>query len=124
MEAGDAGRAGCVVTDAGSGGSAETDVVDAAERADAVMRIRMAVAPLAPGDRPAIDGYTLLGRIGEGGQGRVYLATAPHGSGRPHKALVAIKALHAELLSDPQSRERLGAEVAAARRVPAFCTAR
>jgi hypothetical protein len=105
-------------------GAAAADATGAAQRSIAVDGVRIQVAPLAADDRPTIDAYTLIGRIGEGGQGRVYLASAPAGPGRPANALVAVKALHAELLSDPVSRERLGSEVAAARRVPAFCTAR
>jgi serine/threonine protein kinase len=109
------------VTGTGSNGTAAAD--EAAHRR-IVDGVRIDVQPLGAGDRPTIDAYTLLGRIGEGGQGRVYLATAPAEPGRPNNPLVAVKALHPQLLTDPQSRERLGAEVAAARRVPAFCTAR
>jgi serine/threonine protein kinase len=109
------------VTVTGSNGAAAADV---AARRVVIDGVRIGVQPLEADDRPTIDGYTLLGRIGEGGQGRVYLATAPAEPGRPRMALVAVKALHPRLLTDPQSRERLGAEVGAARRVPAFCTAR
>jgi serine/threonine protein kinase len=80
--------------------------------------VRLDVRPLLPEDPGNLDGYHLLGRIGEGGQGRVYLGTGAGGT------RVAIKVLRADWLADPQARERLAGEVAAARRVPSFCTAR
>src|SRR5690349_3345802 len=73
---------------------------------------------LVPGDPTEIDGYRVEGRLGEGGQGVVYLAGAPDGT------KVAIKRLRAGLVDDATARQRLAKEVAAARQVAPFCTAR
>ncbi|WP_329427157.1 protein kinase [Streptosporangium sp. NBC_01495] len=63
---------------------------------------------------PAVVGpYRLSGRLGEGGQGLVYLGQAPDGR------LVAIKVLRDGLAGD----DRFAKEVAAARRVEPFCIA-
>ena len=73
---------------------------------------------LVPGDPTEIDGYRVDGRLGEGGQGVVFLATAPGGD------RVAIKRLRPGLVDDGSARQRLAKEVAAARQVAPFCTAR
>ena len=77
-----------------------------------------ATSPLVPGDPSEVDGYRVVGRLGEGGQGVVFLATSPDGE---H---VAIKQLRAGLVNDGTARSRLAKEVAAARQVAPFCTAR
>jgi len=59
--------------------------------------------------------YRLLGRLGEGGQGVVFLAVGPTGS------QAAVKLLPPT--TDPQVRSRFLKEVAAAQRVARFCTA-
>ena len=74
------------------------------------------VRPLQPGDPPQVGDHRLIGRLGEGGQGTVYLAES--GSGR-----VAIKILHDRHATDARARERLLREVEVARTVPPFCTA-
>jgi hypothetical protein len=71
---------------------------------------------LHPGDPDQIDEYRVLSRLGSGGQGVVYLATAPSGE------RVAIKRLHSAF-GDEKSRLQFAKEVAAARRVAPFCTA-
>jgi hypothetical protein len=71
--------------------------------------------PLRDMDPREIGGYRLLGRLGEGGQGVVFLAEGPDGS------LVAVKLLSPT--TDPQVRGRFLREVAAAQRVSRFCTA-
>jgi serine/threonine protein kinase len=49
------------------------------------------VTELQPGDPRAIGPYRLVGRLGQGGMGQVYLGVSP--GGRP----VAVKAIRAEL---------------------------
>ena len=78
-----------------------------------------AVTPLEPGDPRTIGRYGLTGRLGTGGMGTVFLGRALAG-GPP----VAVKVVHAELAADPEFRARFADEVAAARRVAPFCTAR
>ncbi len=77
----------------------------------------MSRGPLLPGDPDRIAGYVLSARLGEGGQGAVFLGRDP--AGRP----VAVKLLHATLLSDAAARERFVRELLAVRRVARFCTA-
>lgn len=77
-----------------------------------------APAPLWPGDPHAVAGYTVAGRLGEGGQGTVFLAYDAGGE------RVALKMLHARFGGDPKARARFVREVEAARRVGGFCTAR
>ncbi|TYB61070.1 protein kinase [Nonomuraea sp. PA05] len=75
------------------------------------------LAALRPGDPATVGEYSLAGRLGEGGQGIVYLATGPGGT----KA--ALKLLRADLAGDAEASERFVREVAMARRVAPFCTA-
>ncbi|WP_232234696.1 serine/threonine-protein kinase [Actinoplanes sp. N902-109] len=62
--------------------------------------------------------YRLERVLGAGGMGVVHLARGPDGTP------VAIKLINEELREDPAFRRRFAREVAAARRVAAFCTAR
>jgi predicted Ser/Thr protein kinase len=75
-------------------------------------------SPLQPGDPETLGRYRVVSRLGSGGMGTVYLASAPDG------LRVAIKVIRPELARDPAFRARFGAEVDAARRVTASCTAR
>ncbi|WP_030166840.1 serine/threonine protein kinase [Spirillospora albida] len=75
-------------------------------------------APLEPGDPRALGQYEVVGRLGAGGQGAVYLGKAPNGE------YVAVKLLHAQMANDPAARARFTREVAAAQKVEPFCTAR
>ncbi|MEU4545201.1 protein kinase domain-containing protein [Nonomuraea dietziae] len=76
------------------------------------------VQPLLAHDAARMGDYELLGRLGEGGQGVVYLGRSASGE------LVAVKMLHARFSGDPAARDRFLKEVAAARRVAEFSTAR
>ncbi|MFC4534204.1 protein kinase domain-containing protein [Sphaerisporangium dianthi] len=78
---------------------------------------RTGADPLLPADPPAIGPYRLLGRLGQGGMGTVYLAEAPTGR------LVAVKVVKAEFTIDEGFAVRFHAEVTNARRVASFCTA-
>ncbi|MFV2198527.1 serine/threonine-protein kinase [Nocardiopsis sp. LOL_012] len=73
--------------------------------------------PLQAGDPRELGGYRVLGRLGQGGMGVVYLAEDP--SGRP----VAVKLIHPGLSDDEDFRRRFAREVDAARRVARFSTA-
>jgi hypothetical protein len=75
------------------------------------------VEDLQPGDPPKIGPYRLVGRLGQGGMGQVFLGVSP--GGRP----VAVKAIRPDLAADPRFRARFGREVAAARRVSGMFTA-
>ena len=66
---------------------------------------------LQAGDPPQIGPYLLLGRLGAGGMGQVFLGRSPGGR------LVAVKVIRAELAGDPGFRARFAREVAAARKV-------
>jgi eukaryotic-like serine/threonine-protein kinase len=75
------------------------------------------VRPLQPGDPVRMGEYRIVGRLGEGGMGSVFLAqTADEHS-------VALKVIRAELADNPDFRRRFRDEVARARQVPPFCTA-
>jgi serine/threonine protein kinase len=71
--------------------------------------------PLRDTDPREVGDYRLLGRLGEGGQGVVFLAVGPD------ERQAAVKLLPPS--TDPQVRSRFLKEVAAALRVGRFCTA-
>jgi hypothetical protein len=77
----------------------------------------MEVGALRSGDPDRLGSYALTGRVGEGGQGTVFLGEDDEGR------QVAIKLLHAELTSDDKARARFLRELEVAKRVAPFCTA-
>ena len=72
---------------------------------------------LQPGDPPSVGGYQLLGRLGAGGMGQVFLGVSPGGR------KVAVKLIHSVHARDAQFRERFAREIEAAQRVGGFHTA-
>jgi Protein kinase domain len=72
---------------------------------------------LQPDDPVNVGAYQLVGRIGAGGMGRVYLGVSPGGR------KVAVKLIHPDHASAPEYRDRFAREVEAARRVGGFHTA-
>jgi serine/threonine protein kinase len=75
------------------------------------------VDSLRVGDPGQIGSFRLLGRLGEGGMGRVFLGSSPGGR------KVAIKVVHPHYAGDPEFRRRFAREVDAARQVGGFHTA-
>src|SRR3984893_10110994 len=69
------------------------------------------LAALQAGDPQRVGPYVLLGRLGSGGMGRVYLARSPGGR------LVAVKVIRAQLAEDAGFRARFAREVSAASKV-------
>ena len=70
-----------------------------------------------PRDPAIIGPYRLVGRLGEGGMGTVYLAVDPRGR------RVAVKVVRTHLAADPEFARRFRHEIDGARQVPPFCTA-
>jgi hypothetical protein len=79
--------------------------------------VEFVVEQLQAGDPLQVGGYRLLGRLGDGGMGRVFLGRSPGGR------LVAVKVIRPELAGSPDFRSRFAREVAAARRVSGIFTA-
>ncbi|MFG2290471.1 serine/threonine-protein kinase [Streptomyces sp. NPDC048595] len=73
--------------------------------------------PLAGNDPRVLGGYRLLGRLGAGGMGRVYLGRSAGGR------TVAVKAVHAHYAVDDEFRARFRREIESARRVGGAWTA-
>ncbi|MEU1126316.1 protein kinase [Streptomyces sp. NPDC005899] len=73
--------------------------------------------PLEAGEPRTIGAYRLLGRLGAGGMGRVYLGRSTGGR------TVAVKVVHPHFALDEQFRARFRREVDAARRLGAQWTA-
>ncbi|WP_433499716.1 serine/threonine-protein kinase [Sphaerimonospora sp. CA-214678] len=75
------------------------------------------IVPLGPGDLTRIGPFTLTGRLGEGGQGIVYLGR------NEMDEWAAVKLLHVKFSGDAIARSRFARELRAAQRVAGFCTA-
>ncbi|MEO3767049.1 serine/threonine-protein kinase [Streptomyces sp. B8F3] len=73
--------------------------------------------PVQSGDPEVVGPYRVLGRLGSGGMGRVFLGRSPGG------ATVAVKVVHPHFAHDDEFRTRFGREVEAARRVGGAWTA-
>ncbi|WP_193317936.1 MULTISPECIES: protein kinase domain-containing protein [Streptomyces] len=73
--------------------------------------------PLRADDPERIADYRLLGRLGEGGMGVVFLARSPRGR------MVAVKTIRAEFADVPDFRRRFARETAVAQRVGGRWTA-
>ncbi|WP_133150654.1 serine/threonine-protein kinase, partial [Frankia canadensis] len=73
--------------------------------------------PLQPDDPRQLGAYQVIGRLGQGGMGTVFLGRAPDGSA------VAIKVIRPELAQRPEFRARFAREAESARRVRRFTTA-
>ncbi|MER7669943.1 serine/threonine-protein kinase [Kitasatospora sp. NPDC096128] len=73
--------------------------------------------PLESGDPSVVGSYRVLGRLGEGGMGCVYLGRTAGGR------TVALKVVRPELVADAEFRARFRREVALARRVGGRWTA-
>jgi serine/threonine protein kinase len=76
-----------------------------------------AMEPLELGDPSQVGAYRVLGRLGAGGMGQVFLGVSRGGR------KVAVKVLRADLVADAEFRARFAREVAAARTVNGFYTA-
>src|SRR5215475_15686700 len=79
--------------------------------------MRCDVLPLDESDPKAIGPYRIVGLLGSGGMGRVYLGHSR--SGRQ----VAIKVIRSDFAADPIFRERFAREIAAAKSVSPLFTA-
>jgi eukaryotic-like serine/threonine-protein kinase len=75
------------------------------------------VGELQPGDPRSVGPYRLLGRLGSGGMGQVFLGRSAGGR------LVAVKVIRPDLGGEPGFRTRFAREVAAARNVSGLFTA-
>lgn len=73
--------------------------------------------PLQQGDPRQVGEFTLEGRLGAGGMGRVFVGRSPGGR------RVAVKVIHDWLARDREFRARFAREIAAARKVSGFYTA-
>ncbi|MER5889516.1 protein kinase [Streptomyces sp. NPDC001941] len=73
--------------------------------------------PLSATDPREAGPYRLLGRLGGGGMGQVFLGRSPGG------LTVAVKVVRPELAEDAMFRQRFAREVEAARRIGGFYTA-
>ncbi|GAA0369107.1 serine/threonine protein kinase [Actinoallomurus spadix] len=93
---------------ASSGDSPPTSAGDTGTQPE---ELPASVLPLGPSDPAKVGPFRLLGRLGGGAMGQVYLGESK--TGRP----VTVKVVRPHLAEDPHFRRRFVAEVAAVRRV-------
>jgi serine/threonine protein kinase len=82
-----------------------------------VSKTRSVLQPLRHWDPERIGPYAIIGKLGAGAMGQVFLAHSAAGR------LVAVKTIRVELAEEPGFRARFAREVAAARRVSGVFTA-
>ncbi|MCW2930256.1 MAG: afsK 2, partial [Actinomycetia bacterium] len=82
-----------------------------------VSQSRSVLQPLRRWDPERIGPYAIIGKLGAGAMGQVFLARSAAGR------LVAVKTIRVELAEEPGFRARFAREVAAARRVSGVFTA-
>src|SRR5262249_54605818 len=75
------------------------------------------IEPSHRSDPKRIGGYAIIGRLGAGAMGEVFLGRSAAGR------LVAVKTIKADLADEPDFRERFAREIVAARRVSGAFTA-
>ena len=76
------------------------------------------ILPLGPGDPEVLGSYQLIGLLGHGGMGRVYLGVSPD------FGQVAVKVMHPQYAGDTAFRQRFKREAETAKRVSGRFTAR
>jgi hypothetical protein len=76
------------------------------------------ILPLAPSDPQQLGGHRLIGLLGHGGMGRVYLGVSPDGG------QVAVKVMHPHYAGDTAFRQRFKREAETAMRVSGPFTAK
>ena len=76
------------------------------------------ILPLGPGDPQCLGSHQLIGLLGHGGMGRVYLGISPGGG------QVAVKVMHAHYAGDTAFRQRFKREAETAQRVSGPFTAK
>ncbi|GAA3163113.1 hypothetical protein GCM10010486_31770 [Nonomuraea roseoviolacea subsp. carminata] len=102
---------------AGTGDARPGAAAPAEGRGQAEEPVTGVIHALRPGDAPVMGPYRLVGRLGGGGMGEVFL-------GRSRGGLpVAVKVVRPDLAGDAEFRRRFAHEVEAARKVGGFYTA-
>jgi serine/threonine protein kinase len=97
--------------------TARPSAVELVARLDARRPPAAGWSPLHEWDPSAIGPYRLLGRLGAGGMGQVYLAQASSADDDVEAPLVAVKVVHEQYATDRRFRERFAREIATARAV-------
>ena len=83
------------------------------DRAAGLVRLAEQLAPVNPVEHPVLSGYTILGELGRGGMGTVFLAQRDALGGRP----VALKVLPVAMAASTRARDRFLSEARALAKV-------